>query len=107
MAQVKKLQDGGAFPSNTQTISIKRMYNGVELTDADLDKIVNDTAEFISKNSNYSEDIRGISELSNKVKEYFQLRLVVAVIDCAFFSTNLVYSIRSLDSSVILGKPFL
>ena len=69
MAQVKKLQDGGASPSNTQTTPIKRMYNGVELTDADLDKIVNNTAEFISKNSNYSEDIRGISELSNRLKE--------------------------------------
>ena len=72
MAQVKKLESGGASPSNTQTTPIKRMYNGVELTDADLDKIVNDTAEFISKNSNYSEDIRGISELSNKVKEEFK-----------------------------------
>lgn len=69
MAQVKKLQSGGTSPSNTQTTPKKRVYNGVELTDVDLDKIVNDTAEFISKNSNYSEDIRGISELSNRLKE--------------------------------------
>lgn len=69
MAQVKKLQSGGASPSTTQIIPKKRMYNGVELTDADLDRIVNDTAEFISKNSNYSEDVRGISDLSNKIKE--------------------------------------
>ena len=68
MAQVKKLKSGGTSPSNTQTTPKKRVYNGVELTDVDLDKIVNDTAEFISKNSNYSEDVRGISDLSNKIK---------------------------------------
>lgn len=72
MAQVKKLQGGGTSTPNTQTTPKKRVYNGVELTDVDLDKIVNDTAEFISKNSNYSEDIRGISELSNRLKEEFK-----------------------------------
>ena len=68
MAQVKKLQSGGTSPSNTQLTSKKRMYNGVELTDDDINNIISKVGDWGSKSSNYSEDIRGWGELGNKVK---------------------------------------
>ena len=68
MAQVKKLESGGTSPSNTQLTSKKRMYNGVELTDDDINNIISKVGDWGSKSSNYSEDIRGWGELGNKVK---------------------------------------
>lgn len=46
-----------------------RIYNGVELSIEDLNYIISSTSEFITKNCTYSDDIRRVSDLANKVKQ--------------------------------------
>ena len=62
MAQIKKLQNSGEI---TKTKS----WNDVQLSDSDINKVIGDVSSFIAKNSNYSEDIKGISDIASKVKE--------------------------------------
>lgn len=68
MAQVKKLQSGGSSPITTSPQSKKRIYNGVELTDDDINNIISKVGEWGAKSSNYSEDIRKWGELGEQVK---------------------------------------
>ena len=65
MAQVKKLQNGGT----TSTEPKKRIYNGVELTDDDINSIVSSVGKWGAENSNYNEDLKGWSDLGNTVKQ--------------------------------------
>jgi len=46
-----------------------RIYNGVVLSIEDLNYIISSTSEFITKNCTYSDDIRRVSDLANKVKQ--------------------------------------
>ena len=65
MAQVKKLQKGGTTPTEPK----KRIYNGVELTDDDINSIVSSVGQWGTQNSQYSEDLKGWSDLGNTVKQ--------------------------------------
>lgn len=65
MAQVKKLQNGGIPSPNTK----KRIYNGVELSDDDINNIISTVGNWGASNSNYTEDIQGWGNLGEQVKK--------------------------------------